>query len=69
VPPSDKLTPVVPSFEPVDFGDWNVDGVKNALDAVAFQVDSLSTSLRADLNLDQTVDVLDWLLWMQNFSN
>jgi hypothetical protein len=68
VPPSDKLKPVAPSFVPIDFGDWNVDGAKNALDAVAFQLDSLSPTLRADLNLDQTVDVLDWVIWMQNFA-
>ena len=69
VPPSDQLVPVVPSFEPIDFGDWNRDGVSDILDALAFHADLIGGTLRADINLDQHADVVDLVVWVETYGN
>jgi hypothetical protein len=69
VPPSDRLTPVLPSFATIDFADWNRDGLTNIFDALAFHADLLGGTLRADLNLDQRADVVDLVTWMGLYGN
>lgn len=67
VPPSDRLVPVAPSFVPIDFADWDLNGEIDVNDAIAFHADLLGPTLRADLNLDQKADVLDLIMWLGDF--
>ena len=48
-----------------DWSDYNRDGIMDASDIQAFLVDFQLGSMRADLNLDNTLDIQDVLDWLE----